>query len=396
LTVARQELIHSFADQQTRLLTLERAGGHAQGIAVRVTHEALLSHWRRAREFIESTAEELIQQAQLERDAGEWRSRAQADDLLIPAGQRMQRAHALMTRLGQELEAGTREFIEASLAHEQKQKTAAQERRFTLIRRFSMAAGTAVLVMVGVSVFAGYQWMSGRHKQANMLSQLAAVEFSRGNEESALRFSVLGARMDLALPMGIGLPSYAGAQLAAVLAQGKLRQTLVKGEAVEQEEEPRFVTELEGNKTRIRDAKTGREIAVLKAKLDSGFLRLSLSPDGTRIVSCVISAYVVQIWNVATGSEIAVLKGHDDWFTSAAFSPDGAHIVTTSILPASAFIRGSFDPTVRLWDAVTGQEIAEFSPGNSAAFDSDGQHIIASDAKTHASGMPCQHIRSWC
>ena len=34
------------------------------------------------------------------------------------------------------------------------------------------------------------------------------------------------------------------------------------------------------------------------------------------------------LWDAATSKELAVLRGHTGWVTSAAFSPDGARIVT--------------------------------------------------------------------
>ena len=49
---------------------------------------------------------------------------------------------------------------------------------------------------------------------------------------------------------------------------------------------------------------------------------------------------------MATGQYIIALEGHEGRVGSAAFSPDGARIVTASD-----------DNAARLWDAATGQEI---------------------------------------
>jgi len=60
------------------------------------------------------------------------------------------------------------------------------------------------------------------------------------------------------------------------------------------------------------------------------------------------------------------LKGHGAWVTSVAFSPDGRHIVS-----------GSWDHTVRVWDAWTGQSVMKPLVGHegiveSVVFSPDG------------------------
>ena len=64
----------------------------------------------------------------------------------------------------------------------------------------------------------------------------------------------------------------------------------------------------------------------------------AFSPDGTRIVTAS-GDRTARLWDVASGAEIAVLRGHDDSVReSAAFSPDGTRIVTASD-----------DNTARIW-----------------------------------------------
>jgi len=75
------------------------------------------------------------------------------------------------------------------------------------------------------------------------------------------------------------------------------------------------------------------------------------------------------------------LHGHTDPVTSVAYSPDGTHIVS-----------GSWDNTIRVWNATTGQCVAgpfqeHTSSVPSVAYSPDGTHIVSGSD-------PCS-IRVW-
>jgi WD40 repeat protein len=94
----------------------------------------------------------------------------------------------------------------------------------------------------------------------------------------------------------------------------------------------------------------------------------AFSPDGKHIVATSGDKYA-HIWDIATTTETGVLRGHDDFVNSAVFSPDGSRIVTASA-----------DKTARILDAAIAKELAVLRGHenivNSAAFSPNGSRIV--------------------
>jgi len=113
----------------------------------------------------------------------------------------------------------------------------------------------------------------------------------------------------------------------------------------------------------LADARSrDRQRAVLQ-RLSAAF-----SPDGARVVTASLD-YTARLWDVATGAALAVLQGHTRGVSSAAFSPDGARVVTACS-----------DNTARLWDVATGASLAVLQGHTqtltSAAFSPDGAWVV--------------------
>ncbi len=78
-------------------------------------------------------------------------------------------------------------------------------------------------------------------------------------------------------------------------------------------------------------------MATLRGHADA-VTSVAFSPDGARLATGSWD-YTVKLWDAATGKEITTLRGYPRGVTSVAFSPDGARLAT-----------GSIDTTVKLWD----------------------------------------------
>ena len=117
----------------------------------------------------------------------------------------------------------------------------------------------------------------------------------------------------------------------------------------------------------IPRAATGATLAALE-----GVNSAALSPDGRTVVT-TSNDPTAQLWDTQTGAALATLEGHTDRVLSAVFSSDGSHVLTASA-----------DHTARLWDAKTGDSLAILEGHTdevlSAEFSPDGSRILTGSA----------------
>jgi len=93
---------------------------------------------------------------------------------------------------------------------------------------------------------------------------------------------------------------------------------------------------------KLWDVATGEEVRTLPGHTDQ-VRGLAFSPDGSRLASAAWDGRVI-VWDVSSGKVCFTLP-HGAYAYSAAFSPDGKHIVTAGECP------------MQVWDAATGAHL---------------------------------------
>jgi serine/threonine protein kinase len=147
-------------------------------------------------------------------------------------------------------------------------------------------------------------------------------------------------------------------------------------------DEARAKMEAQQERARADDARKAAEFEAYVANLIAANASLAANEPArvrSRLDACPPSLQRNWEWkwlNARSDNSLAVLRGHEDWVRSAAFSPDGTRVVTASR-----------DTTARVWDASSGQEVAVLrgheDSVRSAAFSPDGTRVVtASDDKT--------------
>lgn len=104
------------------------------------------------------------------------------------------------------------------------------------------------------------------------------------------------------------------------------------------------------NGFRLFDVESGSEIALIPPE-KKGWYALSFSPDG-QLIAGICSDFRIRIWNAADGTVRAELPGQKSELLAFCISPDGINVAGCTI-----------DRRVELWNSATGELVREFKFG---------------------------------
>src|SRR5262249_8525901 len=118
---------------------------------------------------------------------------------------------------------------------------------------------------------------------------------------------------------------------------------------------------------RLWDIGTGKELRRCQGgRCFAG--ALGFSDDGTTLAG--VDGEMVRLWDTASGKELAPVQGgHRRGGCSAAFTPDGRELVSSS-----------WDGSIREWDATTGEQRRQILPPGGDS----GEYAVASQASAVA------------
>ncbi len=118
---------------------------------------------------------------------------------------------------------------------------------------------------------------------------------------------------------------------------------------------------------------------------------VAFSPDGKTLASASGNGIgfwddpTIHLWDPVTGQHKKTLKGHTEIIVSVTFSPDGLTLAS-----------GSWDNTARLWDVATGKQKKRFTGHNTQGIPGGVTEVAFSpDGKSLAGGSWDPTIRLW-
>jgi WD40 repeat protein len=332
----------------------------ARGLRLDIAHEMLIVGWPASREWVEVRRNAEKTRRRLAVKAEEWVRLGRGDAGLLDVAELAEAEHWLATPDASDLgiDADVRDLAIAS--HDAIESRKRRRRMWTRV-----ATGGLTTALVVISAFAVW----GELEREDAVRERLAAEKSDGEAKAKAAEAVLAMKQaeknaDEAKARAAEVLLDAG---SSAVANGQIVAAMHRfAGAINTLPEPSAL----GKSLRKNLGLLAREMPRLESILvhPKAVDSAAFSPDGARVVTASHDN-TARVWHADTGAVLAELKGHAAPVASAAFSPDGARVVTAS-----------HDNTARVWRADTGALLAELK-GHAdsifrAKFSPDGARVV--------------------
>jgi WD40 repeat protein len=405
-----------------RLLTFDRDPASRQP-TVEVAHEALIRQWSRLRDWLDESREDLRTQRRLATAAEEWRHAGQEPSFLA-RGSRLTQFEEWANNTTLALNQDEREFLDRSTQaraeaqaaeHARQEREAALEQRSrTRLRQLVAVLAVALIGAVVLTIFAVSESSEAQRAraeeaaarqiaedneaqaQALALASHARTALTEGNQPLGLSLAIEASRQFTTPPVEVMRVLSGAAYGPGFMHRLSLHDGSVTAGAISTDGQSALSASADGT-LRLWDFNTG-EVRVTISGEGEFYTSAAFSPDGRLIAAgegitverrtesdgrmIYVNRGEIDLFDAATGARLDLLDaaaGHSDIVTAVAFTADSRYLLT-----------GSLDRSLLLWDLETGQPVQRFAslPGGddfagaviTAAVTGDGRYVISGHA----------------
>src|SRR5262249_28014122 len=304
------------------------------GVTVSVAHEALLREWQRVKEWLTENREFLRMRDRLDSSLKLWLSRGKQKDDLLEPGLHLAEGEKLLKDFGPSLSRAQTDYVYASVAERNRRRLAQARIRYAVMAAISVLA-----------ILAGFQWL-----QAERQRQSAEKNAALARAEEARTKQALASEAEVAAKLQEQLRQASWASFNEAERQfqfGEWREGIallaraIKFDPENPVASERFFQEL------IVHREKALSLPITSFNHQDEVVGAAFSPDGAQILTASRDK-TAKLWDASSGKLIASFN-HQDEVKDAAFSPDATRILTASA-----------ENTAKLWDAASAKLIASF------------------------------------
>lgn len=367
------QLIEAFLDPKARLLVSD---GDDRFSRIRVSHEALLNHWERAKELLQKDLPDLQIRSRLMQTAMLWQV-SHTRDWLLPEGLPLLEAQDLLKRREAELDSLLIDYIKTSVETVQAAKKRNAVRTKRIFTSISLLAVTALLL--AGSFFYQKQKADKEHKiaESGVSSGLAAQAITL-SERATDDETVERAAAFALESWGLGHNAdavYAANKLFRMLPKFHIEHDAMITALAISSDNRLLATGTANGKVRLIEIKTGKSLAHPALEPGGRIFSIVFSKDG-KLLAIGSQDAKARVLEIPSGKLMLTLP-HDGEVQKVSFSPDSRLLATAST-----------DRQARIFETTAGRELQKIpygAPVRHVLFSPDGNQlaIAVEDGTVH-------------